>query len=503
MQLKLYKKQLKIGSAQPAKKDIILFREEDIMNLSENLKNIRKTNGLSQEAFAESLGVSRQSVSKWELGEAYPEMEKMLKICEIYKCNINELLNENIIDKNDNIKTKNKFKESVNNLLDFIYEIFNMFISFSFKQKVRFILELIFINIILILMYEVVMNVGYNIFMSIFSFMGNTAINIYIYDVLLALFRLISLIFSVYVSILVIKKRYLAYFEIAVKEKIEPNNLKKEPSIINNEGKNVTMASERIIIRDPNISYNRFLNGISNVVIFLIKAFMIFISLFFIFLFISGFTLIPCLFLIAKSGLTFVGLLLLALGIIGINFVFLYLIYIFVFNKTIKKKFVGIFLLSAFVISGIGIGLFLADIPNYDTSLDGRLEKEYVFDVKKNYCVCYDEFVLSDEYNEGFKVVVDLPINQNNDIEYARNGQYIYINFLSLTYNPMDVINRIIEGINKKKMQYLNFNSYVTIYANEQTIKKINDNCNDYFNSMQERIEDNFNDDRNSFDVFE
>ena len=49
--------------------------------LSENLKRIRKDNNLSQEQLAEKLGVSRQSVSKWENGEAYPEMDKVLQLC--------------------------------------------------------------------------------------------------------------------------------------------------------------------------------------------------------------------------------------------------------------------------------------------------------------------------------------------------------------------------------------------------------------------------------------
>lgn len=51
------------------------------MKLSENLKNIRKENNLSQEQLAEKLGVSRQAVSKWESGQSYPEMDKVLLIC--------------------------------------------------------------------------------------------------------------------------------------------------------------------------------------------------------------------------------------------------------------------------------------------------------------------------------------------------------------------------------------------------------------------------------------
>ena len=51
------------------------------MNLSENIKKIRKENNLSQEALADKLNVSRQSVSKRESGQAYSETDKVLQIC--------------------------------------------------------------------------------------------------------------------------------------------------------------------------------------------------------------------------------------------------------------------------------------------------------------------------------------------------------------------------------------------------------------------------------------
>ena len=66
------------------------------MNLSDNLKRIRKENNLSQEQLADKLGVSRQSVSKWESGQAYPEMDKVLQLCQLFNLNIDELLNQNI-----------------------------------------------------------------------------------------------------------------------------------------------------------------------------------------------------------------------------------------------------------------------------------------------------------------------------------------------------------------------------------------------------------------------
>ena len=48
------------------------------MSFGENLQIIRKQKQLSQESLAEMLGVSRQAVSKWELGEGYPEVDKLL-----------------------------------------------------------------------------------------------------------------------------------------------------------------------------------------------------------------------------------------------------------------------------------------------------------------------------------------------------------------------------------------------------------------------------------------
>ena len=68
------------------------------MNFADNLKRIRKDNNLSQEELAEKLGVSRQSVSKWETSEAYPEMNNILELCKIFKCNISDLVNDNMVD---------------------------------------------------------------------------------------------------------------------------------------------------------------------------------------------------------------------------------------------------------------------------------------------------------------------------------------------------------------------------------------------------------------------
>ena len=76
------------------------------MNLKDNLKKIRKENNLSQEDLAEKLNVSRQSVSKWEQGIAYPEMDKVLQICKMFNLNIDEFLNQDINKAEKNKQSK-------------------------------------------------------------------------------------------------------------------------------------------------------------------------------------------------------------------------------------------------------------------------------------------------------------------------------------------------------------------------------------------------------------
>ncbi len=68
------------------------------MKFGDNLKNIRKQRKISQEELAEKLGVSRQSISKWETGENYPSMQNIICLCTIFKCKINDLVHEDFND---------------------------------------------------------------------------------------------------------------------------------------------------------------------------------------------------------------------------------------------------------------------------------------------------------------------------------------------------------------------------------------------------------------------
>ena len=62
------------------------------MRFGNNIQNLRKSKNLSQEELAEKVGVSRQSISKWECDESYPAWSNIPTLCNIFHCNINDLV---------------------------------------------------------------------------------------------------------------------------------------------------------------------------------------------------------------------------------------------------------------------------------------------------------------------------------------------------------------------------------------------------------------------------
>lgn len=62
------------------------------MSFRDNLQHLRATRNMTQEQLAMLLGVSRQSVTKWEAEKSYPEMDKLIKICQLFDCTLDDLV---------------------------------------------------------------------------------------------------------------------------------------------------------------------------------------------------------------------------------------------------------------------------------------------------------------------------------------------------------------------------------------------------------------------------
>ena len=82
-------------------------KSEQIIKFKRNLQTLRKRASLSQEELAEKINVSRQSVSKWESGDAYPEMKMLLTLCDLFHVSLDELIHGNIeVDESTPIRQK-------------------------------------------------------------------------------------------------------------------------------------------------------------------------------------------------------------------------------------------------------------------------------------------------------------------------------------------------------------------------------------------------------------
>ncbi len=66
------------------------------MGFSDNLYHLRAGRNMTQEQLAMLMGVSRQAISKWESSRAYPEMDKLVRLCDLFECDLNELVRDDI-----------------------------------------------------------------------------------------------------------------------------------------------------------------------------------------------------------------------------------------------------------------------------------------------------------------------------------------------------------------------------------------------------------------------
>ena len=83
------------------------------MKINEKIYSLRKQHNLSQEELADKLNVSRQTVSKWELGDSCPDFDKIVPLCEVFGITTEELLRDKKIaekDEKEVVETKSSKK---------------------------------------------------------------------------------------------------------------------------------------------------------------------------------------------------------------------------------------------------------------------------------------------------------------------------------------------------------------------------------------------------------
>ncbi len=102
------------------------------MTTGDKLALLREKKGITQEKLSEILGVSRQSVSRWETDISFPETDKLIKLSRLFECSIDFLLNE---DSQGNEESSTDV--SIDDCCKFIRECGYFFLATSFDNQPR------------------------------------------------------------------------------------------------------------------------------------------------------------------------------------------------------------------------------------------------------------------------------------------------------------------------------------------------------------------------------
>lgn len=101
------------------------------MNFSEKLIELRKSKGLSQDELGNALGVSRQTISKWELAQSYPDFQRLILLSDYFGISLDALVKDidvrDIRNKNLGEKQLSAIYEDVSSAKSTINKVVNIF----------------------------------------------------------------------------------------------------------------------------------------------------------------------------------------------------------------------------------------------------------------------------------------------------------------------------------------------------------------------------------------
>ena len=101
------------------------------MKINEKIYSLRKQAGLSQEELADKLNVSRQTVSKWELGDSTPDFDKIVPLCNLFGITTEELLRDKKLDKDIDENKPDVIKAALISISILLYFIGIIFVVFA------------------------------------------------------------------------------------------------------------------------------------------------------------------------------------------------------------------------------------------------------------------------------------------------------------------------------------------------------------------------------------
>ncbi len=487
------------------------------MEFGEKLQSLRKASNLNQEQLADMLNVSRQSVSKWESGATYPEMDKLIAMAKIFNCSMDDLVNNEVKGK-EITTTKNKeVNQYGESLLNFIVDTVNMFFSMRFTTLIKTLFEIFIIGFVLFgggiflisLTYQFIDNIN-----PVDDFAQAIAVIIFIAEILfVAAVTVVSFL-------QIFKIRYLDYYRKAVYEEAQIKDLKLE---INNK-KNIELDNDKnsldlkkvkepvIIMRDPKTSSLKFLEVFVEMIRRVIEIFAFAILM--IILIPSTVMLIIALVIgiyLISINFIFFGMVLGVVGLLVVCYEVFELVYDYMVKRKPATKRLAIMFALALIVSSVGVGLSLIKLK--DIKVVDYLDRKSTFSETLDF---KDDLIVTSEVGRSINFIIEDIKDVKVDVEY--NKEFVgvslvdrksskYVEFDYKEYSSYNEINKILEGLKNNIYYNDSYSKYVsiTVRASKDNIKKLINNLADqnliYTREIQTGYEVEIEDTKRDIDI--
>lgn len=477
------------------------------MKFGDKLIELRKKKGYSQEELAEKLGVSRQSVSKWESNNTYPETDKIIQIANIFECSMDDLINDKVTDVESSLrKNKNNIYHVWDSLLEFITNTVNMFSKMKFSEGLKCVIEMLILGFLLAVLGNCICGISSSIIANIFAFLSYEKMTI-IGEVLKSIFSLVWLIVAIIALIYTFKIRYLNYYvetkEIPKKQKNKDNSEEKTDEV--DEVSETKKQNEKVIVRDEKPF--EFLGTLSKIVVIFIKfiAFWVLLGAVFTAVGLVVSSVVSLAHIAVNIIFLWISILLIAAITVAVQIIILLIC--FIFDKKFKLIPNLIIFVSCIILAGVSIGMTALSIKNIkvidDNSIFKLKTKEINVDYEENLVIDSNGLGLSNKY----KYIIDNNMEENKIVVSRQiDSKYFKLKVHNTTMDNMPVVMVEEEGRNNFKVYYelfvnnlkenkiYTFSNYgndpVVIRANENTIRNLIENQKKLY-LIEEKFENN------------
>lgn len=466
------------------------------MKFGENLQKLRKEKGISQEQLAEQLGVTRQSVSKWESGNSYPEMDKIVAICNLFHCDMDVLINKDITEEREKKDASSVVKEIFSGVTNYVKKTIYLFEHKSLKDIIKMCVQ-VFIIICVILLFAIPFMLLKEIVVSLF-YTGNNWFSIFFAKFWNFIFNGGYAILAIATFLYIFKIKFLDNEEIIVEEVEDKTQNSEEVSEDNSSKTDSSKSSEKKKVKIIKVKKNDFslldllVKAITVCLKCLFVLFLIPIIIGTIMLLIGLVLLIVLIF----KGLFLAGTILLFLGGIVFAIVLIELMLDFIFNLKFSKRRIIITIISSIVVSSIGLGLSIWYFLNLnvinDVPTSFKTEtKEEIYTMTDDFLIHYDDYSFNTRFVEDNSLTNQVRVRIDyytiaNDVSLERTDNEVYLNYEAVDgVNIKQITDSIIKDLKHNKIHTYDQLGQVsiTITTSKINVDKIQDNYQKYLDT--------------------